>query len=170
MERPEIPITHYPTVSVTGAKPGDIICGIGYNQQDWLGLHLVVVDEIAPGTAELTGMVRITKFGNLLCEFEEFRDKLYQKIRLFDLNFQTQHFTKIENIWPVTNRFEPGEKAVVSRARNSSYRKGEIVTIHSIYKYPDEAVNGEAHYKIFIPGDVREYKDKLDSGMQRSHL
>ena len=168
MERPEIPITHYPNVSATGAKPGDIICGIGYNQQDWLGLHLVVVDSIAPGTEELTGMVRITKFGNLLCDHEPFRDKLFQKINLSDLNFQTKNFTKIENIWPVTQRFEPGEKAVVIKAGNSHYREGQIVTVHRIFKYPDQRVVEEAHYKIYIPGD--EIKTKLDSGMERSHI
>lgn len=165
MERPEIPITNYPTVLATGAKPGDIICGIGYNQQDWLGLHLVVVDAIDQGTAELTGMVRITKFGNLLCDYEEFKDKLYQKISLAELHFQTQNFTKIENIWPVTQRFEPGEQTIVSKAGNSHYREGQIVTVHRIYKYPDQRVVEEAHYKIYIPGD--EIKTKLDSGMEK---
>ncbi len=165
MQRPEIPIENYPTVYKTGAAPGDIICGIGYHEQDWLGLHLIVVDDIPPGTNEFGGKVRITRFGNLLCNHEKFHDKQYLKISLATLQFRLENFTKIENIWPVTQRFEPGEEAVVIQKTNSPYQIGDVVTIHSILKYPDQRQTHTTYYNVYTSG--KKPSPKLDSGMNK---
>ncbi len=165
MKRPEIPIDSYPTVLKTGAAPGDIICGIGYNEQDWLGLHLVVVDNISPGTTEINGKVRINRFGNLLCGHEKFRDKQYQKISLAKFHLRTENFTKIENIWPITQRFELGEKAVVIQKTNSPYQIGDVVTVHSILKYPDQRQTHTTYYNVYTSG--KKPSPKLDSGMNK---
>lgn len=148
-------INFYKNIFETGAKADEVICGIGYEEQEWLGLTLKLKKDIKIESTEIGDDFSVIKFGN-------YPQNEVQRIK----HLLTTGFTKISEL-NCSYRFQPNDQVQIIKDQHINiFKKGDIVTISKIHKYPDETNVEQTYYSITgIKDNITKYAKKLDDGL-----
>lgn len=167
MANKHIPIEYYKTIWDTGARPGQLISGIGYDGSYHIGAIIRVLDEIVKGRPTIDGRIEIIEPGNLKLKIpmvNDFKNVQILAKSLPNVKLQCKNFVLKATLRPCQKRFSIGDKLIVTKDTNSYYRPGDMVSIYQILKYPDDRDPTMSYYEISAPG--QPIKEKLDSGME----
>ncbi|MBK8700564.1 MAG: hypothetical protein IPN29_13955 [Saprospiraceae bacterium] len=166
MEKQEIPLENYRTIFSTGAKTGDILCGIGYGGAPIVGLMIRIMEEIEPNENDLNFSFIILEPGNLVLKYPDLTtcDTIYQTIDFAPGILDSRRLSRIQDLPSCSKRFGVGQKVkIVEQSGNNLYKLDEVVTILKIKKFPDDRETESAYYEIGT--DDRSPGKKLDKGL-----
>lgn len=166
MGKPQILLENYSTIFKTGAKTGDILCGIGYHGEPIVGLVIRIMEEIEPNEDIINFSFTILEPGNLILQKPNLNvgEGIYQTKDFKRGTFDPKRLSRIQDLPACSKRFKVGQKAkIIEQGGNNLYKMDEVVTILKIKKFPDQHETESAYYEIGM--DERTPGKKLDKGL-----